>query len=118
MSSKVRVYEVARDLGMDNKALVTLFQSVGVSEVRNHMSAVAPEAVERVKRHLEKQKAEKVVEERIRPTVVKRRVKKRQSEAGASSDCAAHRRGRHQDGEGQRWMGIHKAPRRPSKPRS
>ena len=74
--SKVRVYEVARDLGMDNKALVALFQSVGVTEVRNHMSAVAPEAVERVKRHLEKQSSEKVVEERIRPTVVKRRVKK------------------------------------------
>ncbi len=77
MSSKVRVYEVARDLGMDNKALVALFQSVGVSEVRNHMSAVAPEAVERVKRHLEKQKAQKVVEERIRPTVVKRRAIKK-----------------------------------------
>jgi translation initiation factor IF-2 len=77
MSSKVRVYEVARDLGMDNKALVALFQSVGVSEVRNHMSAVAPEAVDRVKRHLEKQKAQKVVEERIRPTVVKRRAIKK-----------------------------------------
>ncbi len=74
--SKVRVYEVARDLGMENKALVALFQSVGITEVRNHMSAVAPEAVERVKRHLEKASSEKVVEERIRPTVVKRRVKK------------------------------------------
>ena len=73
MSSKVRVYEVARDLGMDNKKLVALFQSVGVTEVRNHMSAVLPEQVERVKRHLEKQQSEKVVEERIRPTVVKRR---------------------------------------------
>ena len=77
MSSKVRVYEVARDLGMDNKALVTLFQSVGVSEVRNHMSAVAPEAVDRVRRHIEKQKAQKVVEERIRPTVIKRRAIKK-----------------------------------------
>ena len=75
--SKVRVYEVARDLGMDNKALVALFHSVGFTEVRNHMSAVAPEAVERVKRHLEKQSAQKVVEERIRPTVVRRRVKKK-----------------------------------------
>jgi translation initiation factor IF-2 len=73
MSTKVRVYEVARDLGIDNKALVALLQSVGVSEARNHMSAVGPEAVERVKRHLEKQPTPKVVEERIRPTVVKRR---------------------------------------------
>ena len=58
MSTKVRVYEVARDLGIDNKALVALFQSVGVPEVKNHMSAVGPEAVERVKRHLEKQPAQ------------------------------------------------------------
>ncbi|MEZ4226837.1 MAG: translation initiation factor IF-2 [Polyangiaceae bacterium] len=84
--SKVRVYEVARDLGMENKALVALFQSVGVTEVRNHMSAVAPEQVERVKRHLEKQTAQKVVEERIRPTVVKRRaVKKPKAEERAEA---------------------------------
>ena len=51
MSIKLRVYEVARDLGLDNKALVALLQSVGVPDVRNHMSAVPPEVVERVKRH-------------------------------------------------------------------
>ena len=81
MSGKVRVYEVARDLGMENKTLVALFQSVGISEVRNHMSAVAPEQVERVKRHLDKQSAQKVVEERIRPTVVKRRTVKPKKKA-------------------------------------
>ena len=73
MTIKMRVYEVARDLGMENKALVALLQSVGVTDAKNHMSAIAPEAVERVKRHLEKQKTPSVVEERIRPTVVKRR---------------------------------------------
>ncbi|MET0412645.1 MAG: hypothetical protein ABW217_15180, partial [Polyangiaceae bacterium] len=71
--SKLRVYEVARDLSMDNKTLVSLFQSVGITEVRNHMSAVAPEQIDRVKRHLEKQSGQQQVEERIRPTVVKRR---------------------------------------------
>ena len=53
MTTKLRVYEFARDLGMDNKALVALLQSVGVTEAKNHMSAIAPEIVERVKRHLE-----------------------------------------------------------------
>ncbi len=48
MSIKLRVYEVARDLGLDNKALVALLQAVGVPDVRNHMSAVPPEVVERV----------------------------------------------------------------------
>ena len=71
--SKVRVYEVAKQLNLDPKAVVSLFQQVGINEVRNHMSSVEPEAVERVKRHLEKQKTHDVVEERIRATVIKRR---------------------------------------------
>ncbi len=73
--SKMRVYEVAKDLQMDNKSLVALFQSVGVTDVRNHMSAVLPEQIDRVKRHLERQSGQKATEERIRPTVVKRRAK-------------------------------------------
>jgi translation initiation factor IF-2 len=81
--SKMRVYEVARDLAMDNKSLVALFQSVGVTDVRNHMSAVLPEQVDRVKRHLERQSGQKAAEERIHPTVVKRRARP-SAEGGAS----------------------------------
>jgi len=70
--SKVRVYEVAKQLNLDPKAVVGLFQAVGINDVRNHMSSVDADAIERVKRHLEKQKGP-VVEERIRPGVLKRR---------------------------------------------
>ncbi len=73
MSSKLRVYEVARDLGMDAKELVARLQSMGVTEVKNHMSVVSSESVERLKRQLERKTEPKTVEERIRPTVVKRR---------------------------------------------
>jgi translation initiation factor IF-2 len=75
MSGKVRVYEVAKQLNLDPKQVVGLFQAIGVVDVRNHMSSVDPEAVERIKRHLEKQRTHDVVEERIRPDgrVVKRR---------------------------------------------
>ncbi len=73
--SKVRVYEVAKQLNMDQKTLVALFQSMGIGDVRNHMSAVEQDVVERVKRHIERQKTPEVVEERIRPTVVKRRAR-------------------------------------------
>ena len=83
--SKVRVYEVAKQLNMDQKTLVALFQSMGLGDVRNHMSAVESDVVERVKRHLERQKAPEVVEERIRPTVVKRRARGAESEAGVPS---------------------------------
>src|SRR5437016_1128833 len=81
MSIKLRVYEVAKDMGMENKALVALLQAAGVPDVKNHMSAVSPEGVERVKRLLEKQKQPSVVEERIRPTVVKRRAVVREPSA-------------------------------------
>ena len=74
--SKVRVYEVAKQLNLDPKAVVGLFQSIGVTDVRNHMSSVDVDAVERLKRNLEKQKTHDVVQETIRRgagTVIKRR---------------------------------------------
>jgi translation initiation factor IF-2 len=73
MSSKVRVYEVAKQLNLDPKQVVGLFQAIGVTDVRNHMSSVEPDAIERVKRHLEKQRTHDMVEERIRPGVKRRR---------------------------------------------
>jgi translation initiation factor IF-2 len=79
--SKVRVYEVAKQLNMDQKTLVGLFQSMGIGDVRNHMSAVEQDVVERLKRQLERQKAPEVVEERIRPTVVKRRARATEGDA-------------------------------------
>src|SRR5512142_359039 len=81
MSSKLRVYEVARELSLDNKEIVSLLQSMGFGEVRNHMSVVSSEAVERLRRHNERKAEPKVVEERIRPTVVKRRSVAKPAEA-------------------------------------
>src|ERR1700677_975874 len=86
--SKMRVYEVAKQLNLDPKQVVTLFQAIGHNEVRNHMSSVEPEAVERVKRHLEKQKTHNVVEERIRPTVVKRRAVAKPGQASEAPPSA------------------------------
>src|SRR3954470_637602 len=82
--SKVRVYEVAKQLNMDQKTLVALFQSMGIGDVRNHMSAVESDVVERVKRHLERQKAPEVVEERVRSDgrVVKRQRRGPEGDAG------------------------------------
>ena len=91
--SKVRVYEVARDLKVDQEQLVSLLQSLGFNDVRNRMSKVDADAVERVKRHIEnEQKTPKVVEERLSATVVKRRrvgAPKRPSTPSASPRCQA-----------------------------
>src|SRR5580658_8913286 len=84
--SKVRVYEVAKQLNLDPKQVVALFQQVGINDVRNHMSSVEPEQVERIKRHLEKAKTHDVVEERVRTDgrVVKRRAIAKASSPGTS----------------------------------
>ena len=57
MTAKLRVYEVARDLGLDHKTLVSMLQSSGVPDVRNHMSAIGADVVDRIRRQLEKQKS-------------------------------------------------------------
>ncbi len=87
--SKVRVYEIAKQLNMDQKSIVALFQSIGVGDVRNHMSAVEVDQVDRLKRHLERQKSPEVVEERIRPGVVKRRARAGEAEALSTSSPQA-----------------------------
>ena len=71
MTTKVRVYEVARDLGVDQADLVKRVAVLGI-QVRNHMSALEPAEVERIKRAFEKDKADKKVEA-VRAGVVRRR---------------------------------------------
>jgi translation initiation factor IF-2 len=71
--NKIRVYEVAKELGLENRELISKIASLGI-QVRNHMSALEPNDLERVKRALDKEKQQNVVEERIRPTVVRRRI--------------------------------------------
>lgn len=70
--SKVRVYEVARELGLDNGDLMKRFAALGI-QVRNHMSALEVAEVERLKRAIEKDKAENTVETKVRAGVVRRR---------------------------------------------
>ena len=76
---KTRVYEVAREMGLDNRELMTKLATLGI-QVRNHMSSLEPIDIERVKRSIDKEKQQNVVEERIRPTVVRRRSLKRDDE--------------------------------------
>jgi translation initiation factor IF-2 len=68
------VYEVAKDVGLSNKDLVDKIRALGI-EVKNHMSALEPDDVTRVKRALDKERHENTVVERIQPTVIRRRSK-------------------------------------------
>lgn len=73
---KVRVYELAQQLGMESKALLLRLNEAGI-EVKSHSSSLSEETVENIKKLLGIHKVEKVIEEeRVKPTVIRRRVKK------------------------------------------
>ena len=45
---KLRVYEVAKDLGMSSEAVLQIVRRLG-AEVKNHMSTLSTEIVEKVR---------------------------------------------------------------------
>jgi translation initiation factor IF-2 len=61
---KLRVYEVARDLGMSSEAVLQIVRRLGV-EAKNHMSTLLPEIVEKVQAERAQKKSE-VREEQAR----------------------------------------------------
>ena len=86
---KQRVYEVARDVGLANRALVAKIQALGIV-VKNHMSTLDGDTIQRVKSALAKERAENLVEKRVSATVIRRRSKvRRPAGADASATEAA-----------------------------
>src|SRR5436190_8602925 len=52
---KMRVYEIAKEVGIPNKDLIAKIRALGL-EVNNHMSSLDADDVARIKRSLEKEK--------------------------------------------------------------
>jgi len=75
--AKLRVYELARELSMENKVLLEKLREMNV-EVKSHMSSLTDEAVERVKEGLfQPEEPEEIIEhKRIKPNVIRRRRKR------------------------------------------
>ena len=71
---RVRVYELAKELGISNKDLVERIRALGL-EVANHMSHLEAADVDRVRRSLTRERHESLVEERLSDTVIRRRSK-------------------------------------------
>ena len=70
----MRVYEIAREVGIPNKELITKIRALGL-EVNNHMSSLELDDVARVKRSLEKDRIDNTVTKRLSKTVLRRRTK-------------------------------------------
>jgi translation initiation factor IF-2 len=73
--AKVRVHELAKDLKMENKDLIKLLEKMGLP-VKSVQSSLDESDVERVKNQISLSKKEGIVEQRVKPTVIRRRVMK------------------------------------------
>jgi translation initiation factor IF-2 len=71
---RVRVYEMAKELGLANRDLVGKIRALGI-DVANHMSHIEAADVDRIRRALDRERQESLVEERLTDTVIRRRSK-------------------------------------------
>ncbi|HPD61470.1 MAG TPA: translation initiation factor IF-2 N-terminal domain-containing protein, partial [Thermodesulfobacteriota bacterium] len=72
---KKRVHELAKELNLSSKELVKTIKKIGIP-VQNHMSALEPQDEERILQYLTPPEEKKVVEARVKPSVIRRRVER------------------------------------------
>ncbi|HPL63625.1 MAG TPA: translation initiation factor IF-2 [Syntrophales bacterium] len=70
--SKTRVYELAKELGIDSKDLIQRLGKLGVA-VKSHSSSLEDAVVERIRREFALGEAKEIQESRIKSTVIRRR---------------------------------------------
>ena len=74
MPKKIRIYELARELNMTNKALLTKLKLFGVS-VKSHVSTLDESVVTRVRDFILGKDSNDVSEKRVKASVIRRRKK-------------------------------------------
>jgi len=72
--AKIRIYELARELNLPNKALLQKMRAIDIP-VKSHMSSLDDETAARVKAALFGKETEQIVETRVRSTIIRRRTK-------------------------------------------
>jgi len=70
--SKKRVYELARELGIDNKELISRLEKLGIA-VRSHSSTLEDSDIQKIQGELLSAEPREMVEQRIKTTVIRRR---------------------------------------------
>ena len=73
--AKIRIYELARDLNVTNKALLEKIRNMDI-DVKSHMSSLDDETLTRIKKNLLGSPKKEVDEKRIKPTIIRRRKKR------------------------------------------
>ncbi|RME29771.1 MAG: translation initiation factor IF-2 [Deltaproteobacteria bacterium] len=72
--SKMRVYEIAKEVGLESKALVEKLKEMGY-EVRSHASSLDADVANNIIEKLKAEKNERVVEQRVSSGVIRRRAR-------------------------------------------
>jgi translation initiation factor IF-2 len=70
--SKKRVYELAKDMGLENRELISRLEKIGIA-VKSHSSTLEDGDMERIQAELLAPQVREVVEQRIKSTVIRRR---------------------------------------------
>ncbi len=88
--AKIRIYELARDFNMTNKALLEKIRDLDLP-VKSHMSSLDEDAVAKIKAHIFGAKGEQIEETRVKPTVIRRRrrVVSKEPEASPADEAPA-----------------------------
>jgi translation initiation factor IF-2 len=71
--TKKRVYELAKELGVDNKELISRLEKFGIA-VRSHSSTLEDSDIQKIQQELQSGETREMVEQRIKSTVIRRRV--------------------------------------------
>ena len=86
--SKKRVYELAKDLGLENRELISRLEKIGIA-VKSHSSTLEDGDMERIQAELLSPEPREVVEKRIKSTVIRRRAVRPAIEDGSPEEGAA-----------------------------
>ena len=70
--SKIRVYELAKELGMENKELISRLEKLGIA-VKSHSSTLEDSDIERIRKEFSMGESHEIEEKRIKSTVIRRR---------------------------------------------
>ncbi len=86
--SKVRVYELAKEFGIENKEFIAKLKTLGIA-VKSHSSTLEDNEVERVRREFAAKGEKEVVEKRVKSTVIRRRAVRLPADEAAEIEEAA-----------------------------
>jgi translation initiation factor IF-2 len=86
--SKKRVYELAKELGLENKELIARLEKIGIA-VRSHSSTLEDSDLARIQAELASPEPREVVEQRIKSTVIRRRAVRTPVEEAKPEEAAA-----------------------------